>query len=498
MSYGYPNNSTNMYGAKVLRVVKFIIQRAGTYNNQYRRPYSSHVDANTRNRLLSAIENKAQITAPLIARIANDVIMPDATPEQTVGIAHGWETPRLRFLLELQMEDHMGSIKTTYISGYTEFADVSHGGLVNPAMPFFVNNIATLKHTQVTTPVGRQTHMSLIDSSQVLTNTAYQGALGNSTVYSMRPENVIGNMEVQELSGDGEEMIIDTTAHLSTRGVLNRRSNNITPSYIASTLDSYLQAARGVDTSNTTEIYQSATNAIRSLDINENEFISAIMTNRRRMGRMLPDNFFTLDELLKIDSNAQQVMNVVTFGGNNMHVAGSTQAWHGSDGVTLFATALAQALPGYMSSLCINRLHFRATNMTLDGSIQTTIATIRGYNAADLSTEAQAITFRLNNELLMSLSYGNTVPFSLDVNCDFLGETWIEVALAGEPLTPFVFPTFCDSLMAPIVTNNRNMFEGITKDFNSLVTDLVENDSTISRQRTSAAYLETGSVLGQI
>ena len=487
-----------MYGAKVMRVVKFIVQRAGTYNNQYRRPYSSHVDQGTQNRLLSAIENKAQITAPLVARIANDIIMPDAQPEQTVGIAHGWETPRLRFLLELQQEDHMGCIKTTYINGYTENADVSYGNNVNPSMPFFVNNIATLKHNSVMTPVGRQVHMSLVDSSQVLTNTSYIGALGNNTVYSMRPENVIGNMEVQELSDGGEEWISDTTAHLTSRGMLNRRANNITPSYIASTLDSYLQAARGMDTSNTTEIYQSAGNALRSEDLDKNEFISAIMANRRRNGRILPDNFFTLEELLKIDSEAQRVMSVVAFGDSNMHQAGSTNGWHGSDGVTLFATALAQALPGYMSSLCINRLHFRATNMTLDGSIVTTIATIRGYNAADLSTEAQVLTFRLNNELLMSLTYGNTMPFNLDVNCDFLGETWIEVALADQPPTPYVFPTFCDSLMSPIVTNQRGMFEGITKDFGRLVTELVENDSTVTRQRTSAAYLETGSVLGAI
>lgn len=498
MSYNYPTNSTNMYGTRKLSVVKFIVQRAGTYNAQYRRPYSSHVDQATRDRLLSVVENKKQITAPLVARFANDLIMPGAVPEQTVNIAHGWHTPRLRFLLEMQMEDHMGSMLTTYINGYTEFADVSHGGLVNPQMPFYVNNIATLKRTQVTTPVGNQTHLNLIDSSQVLTNTAYQGALGNATVYSMRPENIIGNMEIQELSNNGEEMIVDTTAHLSSRAILNKRSNNIAPSYIASTLDSYLQAARGADTSNTTEIYQSAGNASRSLDLTENAFINAIMANRRRTGSMLPDNFFTLDELISIDSNARNCMNVVEFGGNNMHQAGSTQEWHGSDGVTMFATALAQALPGYMSSLCINRLHFRSTNRTLDGSIVTTIANIRGYNAADLSSQAQALIHRFNHELLMSLSYGNKVPFSLDVNCDFLGETWIEVALADEPLTPYVFPTFCDSLMAPIVTHNQKMFDGITSDFSRLVTDLVENDSTINRNRTSAGYLETGSVLGQI
>ena len=85
----YPNNSANMYGCKTMNVVKFIVQRAGTYNTHYRRPYKTHVGESTRNRLLHAVENKAQITAPLIARIANEVIMPDATPEQTVMISHG-------------------------------------------------------------------------------------------------------------------------------------------------------------------------------------------------------------------------------------------------------------------------------------------------------------------------------------------------------------------------------------------------------------------------
>ena len=494
----YPNNSTGMYGVKEMNVVKFIVQRAGTYNDQYRRPYTSHVDQGTRDRLLSVVENKSQITAPLIAKLANDVIMPNATPEQTVGIANGWGVRRLRFLMELQHRDHMGSVVTTYINGYTESDDVSFGGHVNPAMPFYINNIATMKRTTVMTPMGNQTHMTLVDSSQVLTNAAYQGALGNNTVYSMRPENLIGNMEAMELSAGGEEMVADCTSHLSPRAVLNRRANNITPSYIASTLDSYLQAARGMDSANSTEIYHTAYNALRSVDADKNAFISALLMYRRKIGRNYPENFFTLEELMAIDSNAHKVMNVVAFGDNNMHQVGSTENWHGSDGMTLFATALAQALPGYMSSIGINRLHFLASNMTMDGSITTTIANIRGYNPADLTNEAQALTFRLNNELLMSLSYGNQVTFNLDVNCDFLGETWIQISLANEPLTPYVFPTFCDSLMAPIVTHNRKHFEGITNDFSRLVTELVEGDSVIARQRSSSMFMENGSVLGQL
>jgi hypothetical protein len=112
--------------------------------------------------------------------------------------------------------------------------------------------------------------------------------------------------------------------------------------------------------------------------------------------------------------------------------------------------------------------------------------------------EAQAITFRLTHELLMSLSHGNQIPFDLDVNCDFLGETWVEVSLGGEPLIPYVFPTFCDSLMAPIVTHQKKQFDGLTNDFTRMVTDLVDNDSTISKMRSTPLYEESGSLMGSI
>jgi hypothetical protein len=488
-----------MYGTRTLNVVKLIVQRAGTYNAQYRRPYTTHVDAVTMNRLMTAVENKAQITGPLVAKIANDVIRPAAQPEQTVEISNGWEAPRLRFLLEIQITDHMGQTKTTYVNGFTSADDRSYGNHINPEMPFFINNIATLKQTSLKTPLGNQNYMSLIDSSQVLTNAAYQGAIGNGTVYSMRPENIIKNMESLSLGDASGEFVLDATAHLSTRGVLNRRANNITPTYIANTLDSYLQAARGVDTSNTTEIYQATANALMSADLDSNEFISAITANRRRTGSNLPDNFFTLDELVRIDPNTLNVTNVVEFGNNNMHAVGSTQMWHGTDATTLFATTLVQALPGYMSNLCVNRLHFRATNKTIDGSISVVVVNIKGYNAGlPMVNEAQAITFRLTHELLMSLSHGNQIPFDLDVNCDFLGETWVEVSLGGEPLIPYVFPTFCDSLMAPIVTHQKKQFDGLTNDFTRMVTDLVDNDSTISKMRSTPLYEESGSLMGSI
>ena len=125
-----------MYTTKRMNVVKLIIQKTGTFNEQYRRPYSTNLTANVEQNILNSVNGRQNIKASTVAGAAMDFIAPSATPETNVPIANGWGTPRLRFLLEIQHVDHMGVKNNEYVTGYTEHSDVSMNGLVDPKMTF--------------------------------------------------------------------------------------------------------------------------------------------------------------------------------------------------------------------------------------------------------------------------------------------------------------------------------------------------------------------------
>ncbi len=108
-----------MYSTKQMNVLKLMIQRTGTFGEQYRRPYNSSLDAGTANKILDAVNGKNIIKASTLANTSMGFIAPQANPEHAVHIPNGWGTPRLRFLLVIQHIDHMGVINNEYISGYT-------------------------------------------------------------------------------------------------------------------------------------------------------------------------------------------------------------------------------------------------------------------------------------------------------------------------------------------------------------------------------------------
>jgi hypothetical protein len=56
--------------------------------------------------------------------------------------------------------------------------------------------------------------------------------------------------------------------------------------------------------------------------------------------------------------------------------------------------------------------------------------------------------------------------------CDLLGEIWIQLSLNGEPPIDFVYPSFCDSLLAPIQTYNEKIADGIALDFQNLMSNV--------------------------
>ena len=104
---------------------------------------------------------------------------------------------------------------------------------------------------------------------------------------------------------------------------------------------------------------------------------------------------------------------------------------------------------------------------------------VKSFNTGvDLSKEIQAFCFRLETELLRSLSYNNQISFVLDLTCDLLGDTSVELSINGQSPSWHVAPSFTDSLMDPVVTADYKVIHGLAKDFDTLMQEISENDST--------------------
>lgn len=465
-----------MYAIKQTRIARLIVAQTGTYGEQFRRPYNSVLDGTARSQVLNALEESQTITAATLAGVANRFILPTAAPECQAKIQNGWNTPRLRFMMELQHIDMLNSVQSEYIVGYTDHPGMTASGALDPNMVFTVNAINMTSHRQNTSAsMGTQVYQDVVDSSSILVNDQYDGLLSPGKLYGLRPEDVYTQIDNRELQqGLGGELCLPGRSLVTTEARKSRRNNAIAPAYAANILNAYLQTSRSDSNSAAKEINEVARASVQSLSAQQDSFMQFLKSR----GSVDSNYRFTLGDLMLLDPNVThpsvfQPVPMQASWQSTLHYAGATSSWGGSDYTTLFAVTLSQSIPGYMLNHNLNKIAFSSNNRGIGGGINTIPTHYRSFaGMVDLSGQIAAFIYRIENELLKDLSHAGMVSFDLDMICDLLGDTEIKISLNGAPKTPFVTPSYCDSLIAPMMTNNNTVLDGIAGDFSSLMDEI--------------------------
>ena len=477
MSY----NSASMYGIKNMRIVKLLIQETGTYNQQWKRPFVSAMNPKTYNSIIERTANSSNITSANLSGIANDFLRPAATPESHLYIPNGWQERRLRFFMEIQIEEHVGCIITEYVVGYTDYSGLSLSSNLDPNMRFNINGINTTRHMVHTTALGNQNYQNSIDASHILTNSNYTNIQQGVKTYSMRPEDIYMQMDVADIQkNENLGDFCDTQSLVTTIPIKSKRSNAIAPVYVSSILDTYIKVKPSEHaTGGREEILQNAISANSSDSISEDAFIALLRSKYNGNG-----DSFTYSDLIGIDNNVQNVTIVLPLtmtSKSSLHQAGQTADWGAADGETVFATCISQALPGYMLEYCINKIHIRAQNRDLGGKISIEVIDVKSFmQNVDITNYIKSILFKLENELLRDLTFNNKMDFAVDIRCDLIGETWINLSINSGPFIMYVTPSFCDALMSPMVTSNYNNCLGIASDFSNILSDICDNNVNLN------------------
>jgi len=209
----------------------------------------------------------------------------------------------------------------------------------------------------------------------------------------------------------------------------------------------------------------------------ENVFIRALSNVKGYSGSVS----FTFPELMKIDPNVSAVTNYISLGttqSKQLHVAGQTAYWNSSDRETLVASVLSNAIPALMMELMISKIYFRSTNSDIGGNMNTIIIDAKSLTNADLTANYELFKRRLEKEILFDITYGNQSMFMIDMSADLFGETSISVSMDGAPMTPYTTPSFCDSLMVPVLSPNKDSYFNVVNDLEILMNNIKDSRNT--------------------
>lgn len=460
-----------------VRIANLLIMETGTYNPQFRRPYETHMEADTLQSVVERVAGAPKYNPMLLAGVASQFVLPQATPEAQLNIANGWDTKRGAFMMEVHHQHHpMGTTTVLFVQGYTDHFGVHiptpSNVMLDDRMIFTINNITKVRSFQERVPgVGLVDRTSVVENAHLLVNPEFSGVRTQQKDHRMRPEDVYSAMSVLTAASHLDpNSTTDMRVTMTDAPTKSRRKNALPASYMASVLDGMREAVQLESVgAGYGDLYTSARGAVAEESVARDSFLKILADNR---GGHYTNNF-TWRELKALDANVDNVTGVNQLGElhkHEVHSVGQTAYWQGSDRETQAAAILAQAIPALMMELTLTQVGFKASNHTLTGTLETRPFHFRGFlNGVDSSPYMQAFLTQVESIILRDVIGVAQCAFQVHVNADVRGETWIQVQFDSNPPVDYVVPSFCDALMAPVLTMDRQRVATIANDFQSLI-----------------------------
>lgn len=467
-----------------VRIANFMLQETGTYNPMYNRPYQTYVDGQTMSIIADRVarSNGNEITATTMTGLASQIVRPSAAPVSAINIPYGWSERRIRFILEVHVTFKTGTTSIYYFQGYTSHLGVTQNGAIDPNMIFCINSFMRVNRANQLTPMGVVTQDYVQETAHVI-NGVVNYSTQNNMAYSMRPMDVIAGAQTAYTSQYGEMQgtkITDTRTTLTNEAIRSNRQNSLPSAYVANIVNRFNVACNNSNFGNgTDDILSRAIDYQVEDPLISNPFLFAI-SNVKGIPNSVTFNF---NDLSQIDPNTPNVTKFVSLGNTKvaaLHSAGQTAYWDSISNDTTIATILSNAVPAVMMELFITKIHFRSTNHAVGGQMNTIIIDAKSMTNADLTSNFEMFKIRLQNELMFDITYSNQELYTLDMSVDLFGETIITLSYGNNPPVTFATPSFCDSLIVPVVTTDKTIFNNNVHDFEVIMNAVTETRSSPS------------------
>lgn len=502
----YPNNAMQT-PTDTLKVVvkKAHFRETGTYNPVFMRPYKSSITELNQRQLIEATHGGQSITPSILSGFANEFLQPDASYQQVSRIDEGWDTPRFRFIIEVEYHSihqnfYQGQPpKTKIIQGYTTHVGYSPNGAIDPSMGLRFNTIITLRHSVEQTPFGPTLRTTVAQADHVLhdqwanaqqqpqqafyTDQPQQQPWTN---WMMRPEDVFRSIgaEIMVRGANQSDEIYDMRNSLiSTPIGRSKRKNSLAPHYVSEILNAYNHSHMNYDQNYTdglgyAEVMHQAEGHVQEQSVIADEFFRKI---KQQSVNFDQTGGITYGELCSIfpdfDQAAVFTINPPVQKQQPVHHHGETEFWNTSTNETIWATSLSHAIPAIMMDLMLKNLTLTATNRTPTGEHFVQFLDARSFidHLDNLNSYLNHFRWQFIGEVLKGLSMHNQIDYELSVMIDVAGETRITLSLMGGPMVDYATPSFCDGLFIPVITTNQDNLTALAYDMSALAGHIQSN-----------------------
>lgn len=448
---------------KSFRLRKFVLFYAGVAQEQVIRPLHTRLDQQLVALAMEATNFGQNITSGAFRPIASSIIQPKAQHEGLSIVENGWGTPRLSFLMEIEViNNYTGMTNVMAFSGYTDHVGtIQRNGndMLDPQMRLYFNNCVRLATIQTPTPHGVANRMVSRVAEQILRPTVVPNYTpGGNSEYTMRPVDVMtvgGSASIMQSSG----LRVDNYAPSFNSGPkLANRNDMLGASYLARSVSSYTAANAEVDDGYThADVASIASGNLNNNLMESNDFLRSL-GNRFDFNDPAFGGSITMSELCQLDPNADHIAQViippVPQRQQQQTMVANSCGWGGSDNETIAANIICQAVPTIMCRFMLGRLSFTVTNDTITGEPSIEWNNLQGFtDGLDVRPFIGAIAEYILTEILAPISFQGQTIASISVDSYLYASTDIVVSIGGAPAVVFNSPTFADQLFSPFIAH---------------------------------------------
>lgn len=469
-----PNNGT-LYISKL-----YLIVTRDDYKDMYNRPYAIKATRDTIDRfenLLNVNGINNEISDAAVAQYIPDAIDVSALPISRVDIPNGWNTVRLRFLMEV-VYNFNGIEEVSYIQGYSDRFEQSYSGIIDPGLVLYINTITQV--SRMTNPSTglpfntlRKTYNVIADS---FGKTRYSEIdTGNNIPFILRPVDIMGNLYVGSMREAGTNVINSPGVMAGTPQTSSARNNNPI-SYFTRTLNGFTSSkvvSAGSMAPDIETIYRNAQSGAYTTEdfIINNPFIKKLYD---LTGEIAPVSF-NLGILKTIDPNVENVNRLINRT-NEPVIQGAANILNSNDSEELSIPTIevkkATIVANIINSLMIDNM---LTTLTVSISNKNgidplvLITNINSFiDGVDLVNQCHRLTHSIKSILVPILTDSGQLLIDTHINTDILGDTTVGISVNLNPTILFRFPTFANSLYIPVIANEQ-VKDGVVNSFSSFM-----------------------------
>ena len=469
---------------KSIRVRRLIMIETGSYNDMYERPYTTHINQGAIDSIMSRVSSTSSgnITPNLMKGISRgsdngeNIITPSPTPGGRVYIPEGWDRRRIRFTMEVAVISPTSGTTIMYMQGYTNYNGATAAGAIDPEMIMVVNSFSEVIERTYQDANGRvRPETVVLGSTQVISGHADPVDHYRDT-YSMRPQDVFTGIDGAYLksahSSYSDSGATDLRNVLNGRAAANNRGNNVSTRFMSEIVNKCLIGLEDDELGQSrTDIYARSAGLLYDGSKTDNPFIRAIEKQQYSRGVSCGTSFRVAD-LLSVDPNLPHVTNFINIANPIRTSVGDSEYWDSTTRETLIATTLSHSVPALMLELSMSKIIFKSTNMDSGGMVTTNIDNALSLSSNDMRSNFDKFKARFATDIMYDLTYCNSDTYQLDMLCDIYGDSYITISINGAPPVQYTVPSFCDGLIAPVVTTDKSQYDLMCGDFDMLFNSL--------------------------